>query len=90
MEANQKSWLAGCGCGCLTFLGTFPVVGGLIVLMAWLIWEFGDVRHTLVEGPAALTYGTILGLLTGGVVGLIAMIVVKKIAEKKLQAPPEG
>jgi len=90
MDANQKSWALGGGCGCLTFLVSIPLVGGLVVLAAWLAWEYGGVHHDLVSGPAAVTYGPIIGIVFGVVAGLIVTVVVRSIVKKRQRPPTAG
>jgi len=90
MDANQRSWAWGGGCGCLTCLISIPLVGGLVVLAAWLAWEYGEVRNDLVMGPAAVTYGSIIGIVFGVVAGLIVTVVVRSIVKKRQRRPTAG
>lgn len=84
MDNEQKAWLSGCGCGCATLLVLFPLVGGIWVGASYMLWEVGEVRHELVEGPAALAIGAVLGLLAGAVAGTIGVFVVRKVMLSRL------
>ena len=65
-------------------------MGGLVVLAAWLLWEYGEVRHPMVQGPAAVTYGPIVGIVAGALVGLIATLVVRTIVSRRQRALRQG
>lgn len=70
MKPIGWSILSGCGCATLTVIAGGP----LIVLVCWLLYEYGDVRE-LTEEPAmaiavlvSLPAGVILGFLIGSLV----------------------
>jgi hypothetical protein len=75
VDAKAKGWLAGCGCGCLTYLVLFLVLGAAVVFAGWAAYE-ADLTDMGAE--VAMPAGAVVGLLGGGLVGLGVLLLVKK------------
>ncbi len=70
MDDKGKSWLAGCGCGCLSAAVLFLVVGAGTVFLMWAAYE-ADL--TELDAQVAIPLGVVAGLGVGGVIGTLVL-----------------
>lgn len=85
MENSGKSWLTGCGCGCLSYLGFSVLTYGLCVGGAWALWEVFDVRERFLRGESALVWSSFVAVGVAFIVGVITIFVAQRVAFKRFE-----
>lgn len=85
MENGPKSWLTGCGCGCLSHAIAFVLTYGVCIGASYLLWEVLDVRERFLRGESVLAWGAVVGAGVALLVGVAAVFVVQRMALKRFE-----
>jgi len=90
VDNTGKSWLTGCGCGCLNAVGFTVLTYGLCIGGAWALWEVFDVRERFLRGESVLLWGAFVAVAVAFVVGLITVFVGQRVSFKRFERSGSG
>ncbi len=77
--------MTGCGCGCLSYFGFLIVTYGVVVLGAYLLWEFAHIRESYMRGDSVLAWAAIPAALVAFVMMVIGTIVGKVVSYRRFE-----